>query len=139
EFSPGRKGIIALNLYTQQVVWENYNYVLERISKDGILAYNAKIQPKRFELLDSETGLLLKNVSQEEVMEYPIISNDIKIPESHFEEEITNNFQELRISDLTVKVSYLRAGEVVNHILEIFKEGNLIFTDYLFKDIQKVA
>src|SRR5690606_8339823 len=99
EFSPGRKGIIALNLYTQQVVWENYNYVLERISKDGILAYNAKIQPKRFELLDSETGLLLKNVSQEEVMEYPIISNDIKIPESHFEEEITNNFQELRISD----------------------------------------
>ncbi|GEM_PF-2015478 len=139
EFSPGRKGIIALNLYTQQIAWENYNYVLERISKDGILAYNAKIQPKRFELLDAETGLLLKNIRQEEIYEYPMVNNAIKIPESHFEDEITNNFQKLTINDLTIKASYLRTNDSVNHILEIFKEGNLIFTDYLFKDIQKVA
>ena len=139
EFSPGRKGIMALNLYTRQIVWENYNYVLESLSKDGILAFNAKIQPKRFELLNLETGLLLKNIRQEEVSEYLSISNDIKIPESHFEDEITNNFQKLKINGLDIKASYLKEGESINHILEIFKEGNLIFTDYLSRNIQKVV
>lgn len=139
EFSPARKGIIAFDLRNQNILWENYNYVLENISYKGILAFNSRIQPRRFELLDPETGLLLKNVKQEEISEYPTIINKIQIPDSHFSEEITQCYQELKINNLDIRSGYKKQENTVNHILEIYRERNLIFTDYLAKDIQKVS
>lgn len=139
EYSPVRKEIIAFDLYQQKICWQNYNYALESLSADGVVAFNTKIQPKRLELLNLETGLLLANIKQENLADYPMVANQLQIPSYHFKKEIQNSFQELIINSLKIRSYYKEEDNLLNHILEIYQNDDLFFTDYLDRDVQKVT
>src|SRR2546428_1251207 len=55
ESLPEHKGIIAFDTKGKKV-WENYQLTYYQISIEGIIAYNSKIEPRRYVLLDRSSG-----------------------------------------------------------------------------------
>lgn len=139
EFSPLKKGIIAYDTKLSKTLWQNYAYTCERITASGIIAYNSKIQPKKTELLETETGLLLKSISLEDLPAYPIPSNSIYNPSIIFGENIQETRHQLILGNLQVIASYEREEESLNQYLEVYQNEEIIFRDKIQSDIQKIT
>src|SRR5690606_18345480 len=138
EHSPTQKQIIAFDLANDSILWENYTHTTESIFKDGIVAFNSRILPKRQELLDKESGAVIKPVSQEELSSFQPLINDIKLPVDYFEEDLWNSTQVLNYKDLQLKSFYQQKDHEKDHVLTVHQNNDLIFTDYLNNDIQKL-
>lgn len=138
EHSPTQKQIIAFDLAHRKILWENYTHTSEGIYREGIVAFNSRMLPKRLELLNKESGLFLKSVSPEELKTLNPIINEILLPEDHFEIDLWSSSQTLNYRDLQLKSSYQQKDNKIDHTITIHQNGNLIFTDYLNQDIQKL-
>lgn len=139
EHSPSQKQIIAFDLLKNKILWENYSHTAEQIYLEGIVAFNPKISPKRLELFDKENGTFLKSVHQGELKSFNPLINNIRLPNDKFEIELWNSYQYLNYNDLQIKAFYqTKENNAADHFINIHLNGNLIFTDFLNQDIQKL-
>lgn len=138
EHSPTQKQILAFDLISNKLLWENYSHTAEGCYEEGIVAFNSRVLPKRLELLNKANGIFIKNISPEELITFRPIINDIKLPEDHFELDLWNSSQTLDYKDLQLKSFYQQKENKIDHVLTVHQNGNLIFTDYLNHDIQKL-
>ncbi len=138
EHSPSQKQIIALDLAKDQILWENYTHTAESICAEGIVAFNARVLPKRLELIHKQSGRSIKSISNEELISLHPLANAIQLPEEHFELDLWSSTQTLGYRDLQLKSFYQQNEHKTDHMLTVHQNGNLIFTDYLNQDIQKL-
>lgn len=139
EFSPARKGLLAYDVYQNKVLWENYNYSLEYISQNGLIVFNQRIHPKKFELLDNTSGMLIKKLNQDDLNNHIPVTNQIAIPQMKLGDKITDVTQTLSIEKNTFKTLYKSENNKFNQYICVFSDDVLIFEDCLNTDIQKIA
>ncbi|MDA9555328.1 DUF4905 domain-containing protein [Pelobium sp.] len=137
EFSPVQKGIIALDLNNQQILWQNFSVSIQEITKEGVIAFDSKIFPRNYQLLDLKTGTTLQKVVIEQLVSFTNLSNQILIPQIHSNTNIWETWHHLSYLGLEIKSYYQQKDTCYQQLLQIFKNESLIFEDILNTNIQK--
>jgi hypothetical protein len=139
EHAPTHKNIIAYRLIDDKILWQNYTHAANQIFKDGIVAFNSRILPRKLELIDLKTGAFLKNILPEDILKLKIISNQIIIPENIHGNDNWETQQILKWKELTISSFYKQNENKINHILQISSKNEVIYKDLLNEDIQKLV
>lgn len=138
EFAPTPKNILVFDLAQQKLSWQNYSHTAQAVYKEGIMAYNARIMPRKLELLDLNTGSSLGYVKTNEALKQ--LQNQIILPENKLAENIWETAQQLIYKDLFIRSLYLKNNSSYTQIIEVYdKENNILLSDILSDDIQKLA
>ncbi len=139
DYSPGHKGIIAYKSIDNRIAWENYNLSLYDIKKDGIVAFDSRITPRKFQLLDFETGKLLKIIDLAAYHQLDMIEQKIVYPENITDEiNFYNSYQRLKFNDLEIKTLYKKANDLYHQIIQISKTDKLLLEEIINEDIRKL-
>lgn len=141
ESSPEHKGIIAINL-EGNIAWQQFNKTLLAVSTDGLIVYDSKIQPKRPELADVRTGALIRS----NVIGYKLPDREILLPQLKSIPEVSQPlpvntvgpvfYQKYR--DKKLLVFHTQTEQLFEQQLAVFQDGELILTDILAGNIQKL-
>lgn len=137
EFAPTPKNIIVFDLIQQKLNWQNYSHTAQVVCKEGIIAYNARIMPRKLELLDLNTGSSLGYTAHGTLKQ---LQNQIILPENKLAENIWDTEQQLNYKGLLLRSLYLKNSTSYTQIIEVYdKENNILLSDILNDDIQKLA
>lgn len=136
---PTFKGIIAFNLYTQKIEWENYSIALQQQVREGILIYNPRIFPRKFELLNQLNGQIIRKINPEELSTLGTIHRDILIPEIIHNDLKNSPYNLLKHKGITIKSLLETDNNILKNSISIYEGNQLVFRDYLNSDIQKPA
>ncbi|MFC5284982.1 DUF4905 domain-containing protein [Pedobacter alpinus] len=137
--SPVQKGIIAFDLKAKKILWQNFSITIHLISKEGVLVYDSKILPRKFQLLNFTNGSFIKNISVDELSNHIAIGNDLLLPKLYEEKEILNVNYVLNFNELTINSFFKQTDGKINQFIKLEKDEGIIFTDIINKDIQKVG
>lgn len=56
ETLPEHRGIFAVDLAGGKLLWEDYNLVFDQAVQEGVVAWNYKAEPRRYQLIDPRSG-----------------------------------------------------------------------------------
>lgn len=83
ETLPEHRGIFAVNLKNGSMAWENYNLVFDQVVEAGLIAWNYKSEPRRYELIDPADGSTIRSYSsaaERDAANSPLPSPPLKFP-----------------------------------------------------------
>ncbi|QQL50989.1 DUF4905 domain-containing protein [Mucilaginibacter ginkgonis] len=141
---PVRKGLMAIDAKTGDLLWENHNLNFESVATTDFRVYDLRIQPKRISVIDAKAGTALSNA--------PVIdeqASSILFPESVVDDTV----HKLGIPDISmphtalllshngyiiVSLHALSAGVVNQFLYVIDSNRNVVFKDIIATDIQKL-
>lgn len=69
ETLPEHRGIFACRLENGEIAWEDYNLVFSHPVAEGIIAWNYKSEPRRYQLINPANGSHLRSFSSPEDLE----------------------------------------------------------------------
>ncbi|TKB96019.1 DUF4905 domain-containing protein [Pedobacter cryophilus] len=139
EFSPVHKGIIALDLKENKILWQNFSVSVQQFTKEGVVVFDAKIFPRAFQLLHYKNGELISKLQLKDLYQTQSISNQIFLPELIASTEIWDTQHQLIYHDLKIISVYKNEADKTNQYLQVYKNEDLIFEDLLNADIQKLS
>lgn len=139
EFSPVHKGIIALHLKENKILWQNFSVSVQQFSKEGVIVFDAKIFPRAFQLLDFKSGEVKSKLQLEDLYQAQTISNQIFLPQLIASTEIWDTQHQLIYHDLKIISVYKNEAGKTNQYLQVYKNEALLFEDLLNTDIQKLS
>ena len=139
EFSPVHKGIIALDLNENKILWQNFSVSVQQFTNKGIIVFDAKISPKVFQLLDFKTGHFISKLQLEDLYQTQNIYNQIILPEFLEAKEIWDSKHQLIYNDLKIISIYKNEANKRQQIIQVYKNEALLFEDLLNADIQKLS
>lgn len=139
ESSPVQRGIIAFELISKKIIWQNFRVSFHDFFEDGIAVFDTRVSPRKYQLLDFKTGSIIQKINPEDLNHFQIDFPQIQIPEIVSSTHIWDTQHRLKIKDLDFLVSYVTADQKQHQRLEIYKNHELIFSDYLNTDIQKLS
>jgi hypothetical protein len=141
EQSPEHKGIIALNKLGQ-IGWQQFNKTLHAVSKEGLIVYDPKLQPRWLDLLQPETGTILKsNIKNYQPAEREILVPDLIYDLSIHPQLPQNIFGPIYFLQYNLKNCYAyHIKESENYIqqLLITQEDSILLKENLTPPIQKL-
>ena len=137
EFSPVHKGIIAFDLSTKKVVWQNFSIAINEYAKEGIVVFDPKLFPRKYELIDYSNGKKIKSIDTEDLCHFTSKQSKILFPQTQLTDNIWESQSTLTYKDLNIKSSYLTNDNKINQIIEISKKNEVYFRDNLNENIQK--
>lgn len=139
EFSPVQKGIIAFDLIDKKIIWQNFSVSIQEFYQEGIAVFDSRVSPRKYQLLDLETGNVSQKINIEDLNQFQIDFPQIQIPEIISYTNIWETQHRLKAKDLDFLVRYEEQDKKQHQKLEIYKNNELIFSDYLNTDIQKLS
>jgi len=143
--SPVHKAITAIDGITGGVLWSNYTYSVSHISKNGAIAFNTQIQPKKLFLLDARSGAALRPFNASDDID---IDPNITLP--HVVETLDSDMEQHITGDKTGIIHYIEYNSfrivslhtLVNtdlkQIMLVMQGTNLVYEDLLADEIQKL-
>lgn len=157
ETLPGHRGIFAVDLKNGDIIWENYNLVYGYATKEGLIAWNYKSEPRRYQLIapgDGSTIRMFNSPAEPEVENAPLPA-----PPVHFPARVTIDkdwlahlpARALAEADLlewkgrwilafyTKKESVPGQQKMDHHLYVIDRNRRLIHQDLLAGDIRQAA
>ncbi|MND74576.1 hypothetical protein D3C80_661720 [compost metagenome] len=144
ESSPEHKGMIAFDACSGKMLWENYTHAYSGEKWNAFIAYNTRIEPKRFVYLDKTTGQVVQPIpddekasSQNSFFTFPELV-DAKVYESYLSPHTPEGIVELAQTDNTTIISfYIKDNQVVTNYIRVFNNMNeLVLEDKMLSDIQ---
>lgn len=139
EFSPVHKGIIAFDFISKKIIWQNFSVAVQLYSTDGIIVFDAKVFPRKYELLNPINGQKIKALSLEELSFYNSFSNQILLPELNQSPDILDTCFTLKHQNIRIKSSYQLSTNKTQQIIKVLKNDELCFSEILNEDIQKIG
>ena len=144
EAGPMHKGLVAVDVFSGQVLWSNYTLAFDHLSVEGPIVYDLHIHPRRLFLADVKTGAT-KRVFEPSV--YQKLPNNIVIPVKTAdwltaaglpvhpcgETVYCLDYNNFRI----VSLHALKA-EVLTQLIFITHGGYIVYQDILNAGIQKL-
>lgn len=137
EHSPVHKGIIAFDLFTKKIVWQNFSIAVHEYVDAGIIVFDPKLFPRKYELIHRGNGQKLKPIAVSELNHYINKQGSIFFPQTQQGDDIWKDESVLIYKDLTIKSSYIKDANKINQIIEIYQNNEIYFSDILNEDIQK--
>jgi len=148
---PAHKSIIAFDILTQSVIWQNNNYVFSFIYDNKVYCYQQRFEGRQFYALDYITGEVvqefgddfisinsLRDKSQEE------FNNQNYFFPEHFqrsnpEENVLNNFLKKFLEENIIKgeFNYLLAGDLLFYNYHTVNKVNMLDNIFTAVDLKK--
>lgn len=132
---PGHSGIYAVDVLSQNIIWQNEDLTFLFARNDTVFAYQTMFEGRNYFLLDSLTGKILQDLGSEyqdiKKMREELMQNDFAnnflFPEKLVESE--NNQDEISIFDHEIKKDII-AGDVYsvkfnNYLMFSFHQQNM--------------
>ncbi|WP_442796001.1 DUF4905 domain-containing protein [Pelobium manganitolerans] len=139
EFSPVQKGIVAMDLSTKATVWQNFSVGLQAFTNEGIIAYDARLLPRKFVLLNAQTGVLLQNIETKDINNFTYLGNDILLPKMLQGSAILDTRYVLNYHNLTITSSFEPNNNAYKQLIEVQKNGQLLLQEIMNSEIQKLS
>lgn len=139
EVSPVQKGMMALNLYTQKIIWQNFSVGVQLINETGVVVFDSKILPKKFKLLNLLNGETQKSLTMDEVSGLIPINNQILLPQLSTESKLEDCNYSLIYKELELTSFFMKNSSSFDQYVQVKKENEIIFTDIINSDIQKLS
>jgi hypothetical protein len=144
ESIPVHKGLTGVDSATGEVLWTDYNINFEAISNNGILVYDARIQPKKVYGIDFRTGQRIDFTSavadDNSGITFPqMLSADALPPDLSNLKPHANVVHYLKHNNFRiVSLHALDGSQLTQHLYLFNINGGLIFDDIMNNDIQKL-
>jgi hypothetical protein len=142
--SPAHKGLAAIEAHSGNVLWNNFNYTFDHLTKNGPAVFDSRFQPPALKIADIKTGNIIRNYQP---VEDDLPDNQISVPKATGwndslpklpAEPYRNNVHYLEYNNLIiVSLHALWAGQL-RQCLYVLDNGQLIFEDILNTNIQKL-
>lgn len=141
--SPERKSIIAINYKDAEVSWQKYNDIFYQLHPEGLIVYNAKIEPRRYRLIDAQTG---NEILQNSLIDkgYTIERKDIQFPINDSEKIITFNWNNeeinlhhselLNLGPKQIIAGFSTKGDILIQHLIILENDVPVYYDLISED-----
>lgn len=145
ESMPIHKGLTGVDGITGALLWSDYNINFEVLTTQGIVVYDARIQPKNLFVIDEQTGLRkapylpsadvidtnieLPQMIQAEALPHLLLVSNPHLNVVHYLEH--NNFR-------IVSLHALDGSHLTQNMYVFDRNGNLLFDDILNNNIQKL-
>ena len=142
---PNHKGIIAVDQTSGKVLWENYSLSFDHLSVNGPIVFNPRFQPQKLQLLDIQTGSIIRQYEPAIDQEYQL---QLFLPEPVQIEKLAGlNLKETAIEN---SVDYLEHNKwrivslhainngVLQQSLYLINGFSVVFEDLLNIGIQKM-
>ena len=142
EKSPEHKGIIAIDT-TGTIKWQHFNKAVQFVSEKGLLVYNPSLEPRRPELISTESGSVLNSSG---VFLEPLTRN-IYLPDLLAEDLVKDNprcpeavgpVSHIFYNDKEVYSFHVRSGKFYSQKLLIYQDNTVILDEILEENIQKL-
>lgn len=137
EFSPVQKGIIALDLKSKKMMWQNFSVALHQFTQQGLVVFDPRVNPRKYKLLDSENGGLIKAVFMEEFYLLKSLKNELILPQIIDENTDWETKHQLIYKDLEILSGYKPQENYFDQYLIIKKNNEVVFEDIINQAIQK--
>ncbi len=145
EAAPVHKGLTGIDGTTGEILWNDYNVNFELLSTDGIVVYDARIQPKNLYIIDAQTGqrtgayrpetealhnnILFPNMIQADDLPVDLLFLKPHANVVHYLQH--NNFR-------IVSLHALDGSHLTQHLHVFNINGELLFDDIMNNAIQKL-
>ncbi|MBK0382925.1 DUF4905 domain-containing protein [Pedobacter sp. SD-b] len=139
EFAPVQKGIIAFDLISKRNLWQNFSIAVQQFAQDGLVVFDAKIAPRKFRLIDYNTGNAINDLDINTLPLLKNLANDILLPQIFNENKDWETLHQLKYDDLEILAGYRAKEGTFDQYILIKKNNEIIFEDILNKAIQKKA
>lgn len=153
ESLPGHRGIFAIALEDGRIVWEDYNLVFGHAAKDGLVAWNYKSEPRRYQLVSPGDGNTIRTFGSAGEMEKhspPLPSAPLHFPRrvsldadwlAHLPEKALPDADLLEYKGTWILAFYMPAGQQkMDHYLYVIdRNRQLVHQDLLAGGILQPA
>lgn len=145
ETGPVHKGIVAVDVFTGDILWSNYTFAFDHLTIEGPVVYDTHIQPKKLFLTDVRTGdtrrIYPPSVHRE-------LDNSVVVPELVAPGSLGLQF--LKVHPYGNIVHYLEynnyrivslhalKGGLLTQWLYLMNGDDVVYEDVLNTDIQKM-
>ncbi|OKS86543.1 DUF4905 domain-containing protein [Mucilaginibacter polytrichastri] len=145
ESTPIHKGLTGVNSITGKVLWTDYNINFELLNRQGIIVYDARIQPKKLYAIDTYTGQRKgayepADTGIDSSIAFPqVIQADDLPPGLSNLQPYGNVVHYLKHNNFRIVSLHALDGSHLTQHLYLFDRNNeLIFDDIMNNDIQKL-
>jgi hypothetical protein len=143
--SPAHKGLIAIDGENGAVLWSNYNYTFNHLSKNGPICFDNRLQPNKLFLADIQSGATTRAYQ-------PLVDEDpdttIVLPDMINTADITglnipvepfgNIAHQLHYNCYRIVSLHALKHDGLHQLLYVFVDGLQVFGDTLNTGIQKL-
>ncbi|OAQ40842.1 hypothetical protein A5893_07885 [Pedobacter psychrophilus] len=137
EFSPVQKGIIALDLKSKKVLWQNFSVTLQQFTQQGLVVFDPRVNPRKYKLLNSDNGELVETVVLEDLIFLKSLNNEIILPKIIDENLDLETKHQLFYKDLEILSGYKPQGNHFDQYLIVKKNDAVLFEDIINQAITK--
>ncbi|WCT10185.1 DUF4905 domain-containing protein [Mucilaginibacter jinjuensis] len=145
EAVPVHKGLTSINGTTGNVLWTDYNINFEQLSTEGIVVYDARIQPKKLYVINEQSGQRVgayepgTDVMHSHIFFPNMIQADELPPDLLFLKPHANVVHYLQHNNFRIVSLHALDGSHLTQHLHVFNiTGELLFDDIMNNDIQKL-
>ena len=144
ETGPAHKGLMAVDALTAEVLWTNYAYTFDHLSSDGLIVFDARIQPPKLLQVDVKSGSVRVNhkpsagrLANSIIWPGLIAGDALPAPFTNIQ-AVENTTYYLKYNNYKiVSLHALKEGHLSQSLC--IAEGNeIIYEDLLNSDIQKI-
>jgi hypothetical protein len=137
EFSPVQKGIIALDLKSKKMVWQNFSLTLHQFTQQGLIVFDPRVNPRKYKLLNSNNGEIIKAVIMEELYLLKLLKNKIFLPKIIDENADWQTKHQLIYKDLEILSGYKPQGKHFDQYILVKKNDEVLFEEIINQGITK--
>ncbi|HEX7367282.1 MAG TPA: DUF4905 domain-containing protein [Pelobium sp.] len=139
DFSPVQKGLLAFDLQSQKIIWQNFSISAQIFTASGIIVFDTKILPRKYKLLDFNTGALLNDVETKDLTILIPLGNKIFLPTITGGKDMLNTRYQLIIKDLAISSWYQQNNGANDQYLKVEKNGEILLEEIINLQIQKMS
>jgi hypothetical protein len=137
EFSPVQKGVIAFDLISKKITWQNFSITLQQFADNGLITFDPRVSPRKYKLLDYGNGEFIKDINVDELSELKFLKNKIILPKIIDENENWTTIHQLIYKDLEISSGYRLQENQFDQYIIITKDNKILFEDIINQAITK--
>ena len=145
ETGPAHKGLIAVDAFSGNTLWSNYNIAFDHLTTEGPVVYDTRMHPRKLFLADIKTGATTRIY---EPSVYREVQNNLAVPDVISGEELAlkisglhpygNTAHYLDYNNERIISLHTLNGGMLNQLLLIFSDNKEVYRDLLNDNIQKM-
>ncbi len=139
EFSPVQKGLVAFDLNTKEMLWQNFSIGAHIFTEEGIVVFDSKMLPRKYRIINYTDSSVVKELETKEVSTFVGLQNSCIFPTFHEDTTIINTYQQLNYNNLKISAYYVKSGNAFDQYIKVENNGELLIDEIINSQIQKIG
>ncbi|WP_395625518.1 DUF4905 domain-containing protein [Daejeonella sp.] len=136
------KGLIAVDIYTGEIMWEHYNLCLNDVKSYGIQVFDPRIFPRKYLWIDHLKGEIIQNLeinkNKYSNLLFPKMVDNNIIPKSIIHGDLQGEVFFMNFNEKNLISFHERFEGMMQQRLIVYQGDNILLDNILISDIQKL-